>query len=323
MKKFMKGCAITALILVVLGIVLGVIGSTARGSEAIARVVERVTGGRVRINLNLDEWEDWGIVVGDQISDSLGNVDYDIKDSMSFNSHHDIQKGDIDKYRLEGEVTNLEIEAGGCTFRVEDSGDDFFYVEAESTGKFQAYVESSTLHIKTTTSAGHWNEISGGRITLYAPADYIYGEVEIDLGAGGLEFSGLHAAEASLEVGAGQIVIDGAEAERLEINVGVGRIELTDMTVTDLEAEVGMGELIAKGTVQGNIDAECSMGNLELVLAGKKEDFNYKLSGAMGNVTLGGESYGGFAQEKKIDNGAGRKMEIECSMGNVSIDFTE
>lgn len=44
MKKFMKGCAVTAVILVAAGLVLGIVGSTARGSETISRVVETVTG---------------------------------------------------------------------------------------------------------------------------------------------------------------------------------------------------------------------------------------------------------------------------------------
>lgn len=320
MKKFMKGCAITALILVVAGLVLGIVGSTARGGAAISRAVETVTGGRVKVNIG--DWANWGITVGDQLFDSLEEVDYDINDSISFSSHYDIQKGDIEKFRLEGDITNLEIEAGGCFFRVEASDDDCFYMVAEGTGKFQAYVESGTLYINTTTSVRTWNEINGSKIILYVPENYSYGEVKIDLGAGVLEFPGLKAEKASLDVGAGRIRADGAEVGKLEANVGMGQIELTDMAVTDFEAEVGMGELVANGAVQGNIDAECSMGNLELWLEGAQEDFNYELSGAMGNLTLGGESYGGFANEKKVNNGAKKKMEIECSMGNVTIGFS-
>lgn len=320
MKKFMKGCAVTALILVVLGLALAAIGGTAKGGAVISQAVETVTGGRVRINLG--NWANWGITVGDRFKESLDEVDYDINDSIGFSSRYDVQKGDIEKYRLEGTVTNLEIEAGGCSFRVESSGDDYFYVEAENAGKFQAYVESGTLYISTTTGVGTWSELSGSKITLYVPENYSYKEAEIDLGAGILEFPGLKAEEASLDVGAGQIVADSVEVGKLEVNVGMGQIELTNMVVTDLEAEVGMGELIAKGAVEGSIEAECSMGNLELWIEGSQEDFNYELSGAMGSLTLGSESYSGLAHEKKIDNGAGKKMEIECSMGNVTIKFT-
>lgn len=320
MKKFMKVCAIIALILVLVGLALGIAGSTAKGRNTISEVVENVTGGRVRINLNPTD-RNWGITIGDDIFDSLDEVNYDIKDSVSFDSNYPVLSGDIDKYSLEGTVANLEIEAGGCSFRVKESEDDSFYVEAKGVGKFQTYVENETLYMKTTTVARQWSEISGSKITLYVPANCNFGEIKINLGAGVLEFPNLHAENAALEVGAGQIEADGAEVQRLEINVGMGQIRLTDMNVTDLTAEVGMGELVAKGAVNGNVDAECSMGNLELRIAGKQEDFNYELSGAMGNLTLDGKSYSGFSQEKSIDNGAAKKMELDCSMGNVTVKF--
>lgn len=320
MKKFMKVCAIIALILVLVGLALGIAGSTVKGRNTISEVVDNVTGGRVRINLNPEE-RNWGITIGDDIFDSLDEVNYDIRDSVSFDSNYPVLNGNIGKYALEGTVADMEIEAGGCSFRVRKSGDDSFYVEAEGAGKFQAYVEEETLYIKTTTGSKQWSEISGSKVTLYVPANYIFGEIKINLGAGVLEFPNLHAENAALEVGAGQIEADGAEVQRLEINVGMGQIELTDMNVTDLTAEVGMGEFVAEGALNGNVDAECSMGNLELRIAGQQEDFNYELSGAMGSLTLDGKSYSGFSQEKSIDNGAAKRMELDCSMGNVTVKF--
>lgn len=320
MKKFMKGCAVTAVILVAAGLVLGIVGSTARGSETISRVVETVTGGRVKINFGTGG--EWSIMAGDNILDSLGEVNYDIGEFSSFSGRYEVWKGDVEKYRLEGTVTNLDIEAGGCSFRVEDSGDDFFYVEAESTGKFQAYVEDETLYLKTTTGGvTAWDELSGSKIILYIPGGYRFQQAEVDLGAGMMEIPDLKAAEASLEVGAGRIVVGKAEAAVLDVSVGAGQIELEEMDVAELNAEVGMGGLNARGAVSGYIDAECSMGSLELLLTGKKEDFNYELSGAMGSLNLAGESYGGFVQERNIDNGAEKTMEIDCSMGNVTIGF--
>ena len=51
MKRFMKGCAITALIFVVLGLILGIVAGNARGRIAIQDAVEAITGGRVRLQL--------------------------------------------------------------------------------------------------------------------------------------------------------------------------------------------------------------------------------------------------------------------------------
>lgn len=273
------------------------------------------------MNLDPTAGDNWGIIIGDW--DWLNDVDYDLHDSQSFNNKYEIQKGDVKKYRLEGMVTELDIEAGGCSFRVKESEDEYFYVEAQNIGKLQAYVESGTLYIITTTNEKKWSELSDSKVTLYAPAGYRYDEVEAELGAGVMDFPRLCAAKASLEVGAGQIVLSEIEVEELSISVGAGQVRLTDMDVSELEAEVSVGELVAKGAVRRSVDAECSMGNIELRLAGKQKDFNYELSGAMGNVTLGSESYIGFATERTIDNGAEKRIEVECSMGNITIKFED
>ena len=43
MKGFMKGCAIAALILVIAGIILGTVASTARGKKKIAKLEVRMS----------------------------------------------------------------------------------------------------------------------------------------------------------------------------------------------------------------------------------------------------------------------------------------
>lgn len=318
MKGFMKGCAIAALILVIAGIILGTVASTARGRNTISEVVESVTGGRVRLNLNAAA-DDFGFTIGDW--DWLDEVDYEIDSYHGFDKEYDIQKGDISKFRLEGEITSLEIEAGGCYFAVKESGDENFYVEAEKVGKFQAYVKSGILHINTTTSEKKWSDLSKSKVVLYVPAGCRFERAEVQLGAGALDFPGLQASEASLEVGAGRITSTGITVSNLEVSVGAGQIELKDMDVSELEASVSVGEMVADGEIRQSLTAECAMGNFELLLAGAQEDYNFNLSGAMGNVSLGGEGYGGFASERRIDNGSDRQIEVECSMGNVSIQF--
>ncbi len=325
MKKFMKFCLIIAAIFVVIGLVLGITGSALTGADSVSDLVNKVTEGRVQFNMNP---ENWGLQI-DNIFDDLGGVEfggvnYEIEDSVSFNPIHVTLSGDVDKYLLEGTIKNLEIEAGGCSFRVETSGDEHFYAEARNAGKYQAYVENETLYVKTTaTGVKTWDELSGSKITLYVPEGFAFEDVDVNLGAGVLNFVCLQAAEASLEVGAGQIIADSALVQALEVNVGAGQVKLKDMEITELKAEVGMGEFTAAGKVLGNVDAECSMGNLELQLAGKESDFNYELNGAMGNLNLNGENYSGFAQERDIDNGADKDIKIECSMGNVSVKFND
>ena len=316
MKKFMKVCGITALILLVLGVVLAAATGTVRGRLAIEQAVRTVTGGRV--NVDFDGFWGWG--------SRLPDVDYDIDDVTDFDSRYDILGEDVPKLRLGEEVKALNIEAGGCEFYTVKSDDDSFYVEASDAGRFQAYLEGGTLYIRVTTSSGSWG-IWGSRKTckvrLYVPEGYSLEEADIELGVGVLEFEGLKADEVSLNVGAGNIKVDGLTADSLEVEVGMGQIELGELNVKRLEAEIGMGELVVRGSVAGNAKVSCSMGNVDMELTGRREDFNYELSGAMGNISLGYSSYSGFGMSESIDNRAGKKIEAECAAGNIIIRFTD
>lgn len=326
MKGFMKGCAITAAILLIAGLVLGVTASTARGRTTIQEVVEKVTGGRVRINLGGDEG--WGIQVGDNWFMKSDDVHYDIEDHIGFDDSHEVKKGDVERYRLEGNVEKLEVRVGGCVFQVKTSEDDSFSVETRNTRKFQAYIADDTLYIISTTgSVNNWNELRDVSITLYVPEGYRYHEAELEMGAGSLTYPSLQADSASVSVGAGKIELQSAQVKELEIEVGAGQAEVTDMQVAKLDVEVGMGEFLGDGSIDGNVKMDCSMGNLELRVTGRQEDFNYEIEGALGNISLegasGAQSFGGFARERSIDNGADKEMEISCSMGNITIGFQD
>lgn len=314
MRKFMKGCAITALILLVLGVGLAVVAGAVTGTATVSEVLEAVTHGKVHVNLGAVD--DWGVFVGEE-----DEVLYDISESMIFDGLYDILKGDVERYSLEGDVRELNLEVGGCVLFLEESDDSGFYVEATNTGKFQCYVKGGTLYVKSTRSAKHWDDIKKCEITLYIPKDYSFDSVEISFGAGLLESGSLVTEKAEVEVGAGQITLDSLRASKCSIEVGAGNIEISDMNVNKLEAEVGVGQLTAEGSILEKADIECAMGNVELVLNGSEEDFDYNLQAAMGNINIGGASYSGVGYEKELDNHADKKMAIECSMGNVGIYF--
>ena len=311
MKKFMKNCAITALCLIVIGFVLATVAGTIRGRTTIQNVVESVTGGRVHFDLD-DLFDEWDL-----------NVNYDIEDNIGFNNHHNTLYGSIDKYSLGSNIDELDIEVGACSFTTKTSSDNNFYLEVNNAGKFQGYVEDGTLYIKSSVTGKRWGISNANEIILYIPQDAYFDNAEIEVGAGMLEFDGLMADSVKLEVGAGQIVLKDMQINDLEASVGMGQITLKKMSVETLDAEVGMGEFVAEGSIMGDASVECSMGNVSLKLEGSQEDFNYELSKAVGNVTLGKESSSGFASERYINNNADKTMDIECAMGNVTIKFTE
>ena len=326
MKKFMKGCAVTALVLFVTGCVFAAIAGTVRGRKTIENVVENATHGRIHINLS--DWERWGISIDDfignnEIVEELENIDYKIEEDAGFDRHFSTQTGTIDKYSLGSDIRELDIEVGACSLTTENSSDGNFYLEARNAGKFQGYVKDGVLHINSSVNVPKSIYIKECSIVLYVPEDCSFDKVYINVGAGKLEFDRLVTRSADLEAGAGEIAINQLQAQEVETSVGMGKISLSGLSTNTLDAVVGMGEFTAAGDAASDISIECSMGNVDLNLKGSQQDFNYELSQALGNVTLGSGGGSGFSSEQYIDNHAGKTIDIECSMGNVTITFQQ
>lgn len=352
MRKFMRRCAIIALVLIVLGFSMTLIAGSVKGKETIKNVVESVTGGKVQVNL--DSISDWGITIGetvgitagdmgmyigevgnaiseevgdaigDGIANELDNVHYELEDSMVFDKEHEIMNGDVDKYSVGSEITELFVEVGGCVFTMKESGDDSYYLEAENIKKFQGYVEDGTLYVRATVGSG--TVAKECRVTLYVPSHWSeirLEKVDMELGAGVMTLGSLDADKVLLKVGAGQLTLSETSADTMEISVDMGEMVVEEMFVEELLGEVGMGHLYLEGAIYDRADVECAMGSLEMVVEGKQQDFDYDVECGMGSIKLGSDSYSGVAQEKAIDNKASKKMLVECAMGDVNISFTE
>lgn len=347
MKRFMKGCAVTALIFAVLGSMLAFVGSSVAGRTNISQVVDAVTNGKIHVDSS--NWWNWHFWTGDRSAPSTSEavelakddiidetwqekeyaVDYGQWDdwdesNVEFKNDYEITKGNVDRFCPGEDIRKLELELGGCVVNFAYSENGYLYLQADNAYKFQSHLNGNTLHVKAEgRSMENWADTESCSITLFVPTDYAFDEVEVNLGAGYVQLEELYAKKASFEVGAGEIDISYAEMSKMDISVGAGSVIVADMAVDELDAEIGMGSFQAEGDITRKADIECSMGYVSLYLNGEESDFNYKLDGSMGNIEIGGMSFSGFGQEKKIENGASKDIEVECSMGNISILFME
>ena len=140
------------------------------------------------------------------------------------------------------------------------------------------------------------------------------------------------------------IVPSGKDFDTVSLGVDMGTIDLEcDLKVQELSVEVGAGEFSGYGNITaaycdlqvgaGTIDidqldiqklnADCGAGEIDMVVTGKEKDYNYDLSCGMGEITLEDSVYSGIGIEKNISNeGAKRKMVLECGMGEIDVEFT-
>ncbi len=317
MKKFMKFCGCTALILLIIGLILGGIGYLYAGSDSMNKLVNKLTDGKMIFDMSE------GQIYFDKFEDFLDkNAIINIENSSMFNKDYTIWKDNVEKTKIaDNTIKALEIEMGGSDFHVVTSEDDNIYMEYTGTGKSQAYVENGKLHLKVMNDTEfHMNGISNS-LTFFMPEGMQLEEISIELGAGQMNLNGLQAKELKADIGAGQILADGLQSQKLTVSLGAGEIVLKEAKLAQVNIEVGAGNCEIQGSIEGDVEVECAMGNVSFELTGSKSEFNYEIQCVGGNITIGEDEYSGLSQEQSIANFASKTMDLECAMGNLEVKF--
>lgn len=313
MKKFVKICMTLVVGLAALGALLYGLGVITRGRDDMEALVDDITGGRVR--LGLDMAEDFGIV--------FNNVDMlDISTVSIFDPTHEIYTED-DQVVLEGNVVNLDINIAGSSFEIMRSEDDTYYVEAKNTGRFQAYVEGDTLYVNVTRPSTLGLEFRNSQVTLYVPEGAAFGIVTLELGAGQVTLEDMDVRDLAVSLGAGQVEVYDVRAETLALEVGAGEANLEDIQATRAAVSVSAGHCYLEGDITEWLSGECAAGNLEIVLSGSVQtDYHYKIVCAAGSIEVGEDTYAGLSTERTIGSDeAARVMELNCAAGSIKVEF--
>ncbi len=320
MGKIIRRCLTAAVVMIIVGCAISMIITAVKGPNYLNEFLIRLTQGRI-VNVTewLSRWEDEAKRGGEALQNMLSDdgSGYEIEDSMNFDRQHQTVEKDVNESFYD--IRTLELELGGCDFYALTSEDKDFHVWSENVGKIQIYEKNNGLHLTAIRKTG--TDISPSKIYLEIPADADLKEVSLELGAGNVSLESLSAREVDLEVGAGRITADRLQADELSINIGAGEVRLEEMNTGELEVSVGAGNFQGQGTVRGDVNLECAMGNLGLALAGSETDFDYELECVAGNIQLGDSQFKSLAVDKKINNHASKKMELECSMGAITVEF--
>lgn len=209
---------------------------------------------------------------------------YDIDEQSMFEAAQTIHTEELVNVDLGDTISVLDLNMGGGVLKLTRSGDAHFYLSGKDYGKMQYVLENGTLKLVVAKSSGDVQSLIEGQMELAVP-------------------EGVNFKEVSMEVAAGAVSIDRLGAEQFQLNLSMGNVSIGQLNVNDADMNV-------------------SMGNLEVNLEGGQSDYDYKVSGAMGKILLGNTEYSGAASGEKLDNGTGRTVDVECSIGNVTVGFT-
>ena len=195
-----------------------------------------------------------------------------------------------------------KIYAGRVYIKTADT--DEITVESKNTHPklgFQAYEEDGVLYLKT-NSNGTKKNIGKGSITVTLPEKQTFEDIDLKLSAG--------------ELNADQL-----NADELDVKTGAGEVFVKNFSAKEAKFKCGAGQMTGTGDVTESMDVKCGVGETDLKLKGKQEDYNYDLKCGIGEIQCGGRSYSGLGREVQLDNQASKKMNVECGIGQITIDF--
>jgi len=106
----------------------------------------------------------------------------------------------------------------------------------------------------------------------------------------------------------------------LTVKNGAGEVKLYDATASNLKVDQGVGAIDITGAVTGHNTVKGGVGEIKISLTDRSEvDFNYKVSGGIGEVEIGEKSFHGDAENMSFDRAYADYFEVDCGIGHVEI----
>ncbi|MGN1183300.1 MAG: DUF4097 family beta strand repeat-containing protein [Faecalibacillus sp.] len=139
------------------------------------------------------------------------------------------------------------------------------------------------------------------QVNIYVPKDYVFDEIECDVGIG----------ESSL---------NGIQAKTIKLDVGLGKMNLNSITCKKLEIDTGLGQTVGNQIhCQKQLKVSAGMGAVDLAVVDLTRGYDYKVDVGLGNVIIDQKEFSGITDQKSIGSSS-FLIDVDCGMGKVSIN---
>ena len=113
------------------------------------------------------------------------------------------------------------------------------------------------------------------------------------------------------------------ENKELEITTNGSNVVVDNITAMEFDAEVAGADFNFLGSVTTKLDVSCTGGNVVVELDNDLELYDVEVECMAGEVVVGNEDYSGIFVDQSIKRGNNKKIDVECSAGNVEITGAE
>lgn len=294
MRKFMKGCIIAGVTCIFIGGGITAVSASLGGSILDVLPQQAVRWKEELSNVTQEEF--W--------SNNMFLYDYNPGDFLDQGEQVYAASGikELSGVITAGKVVIREDDSSGEEITVFCNKDDSYYNIEEEDGE-----------LKLNSYPGNSGSDTDLLFTIHIPKDYRFSSVNINL---------KHSKKLIGRPDSGVVLVaDALFADEMKLEAKAGLIKISRGNVGELTAETEAGAVEFSGAATGDITAKCQAGAIELQLDGKKEDYNYDVHCKLGAIELGDEEIAVLGSKKKIDNGSGKTMDLDCEVGAIEVDF--
>lgn len=249
----------------------------------------------------------------------------DIKEDSLFKPEYEVFQGNLEKTRIDGEISKLSLSVGGGKFEIVESEDSAIYLSVQNIQRFQYYVEDNCLYFASTSETIKLDRSEESYIVLMLPSDKRFESIEGALATG-------------------EFLADGLKSVSTDVRVDAGALNITNLDTDYLFLENGVGKSFVSSNINVAAKVSNNVGMTELNIIGSETDYNLEYNLSLGMITVDGEdiiSSDAGAQKSKedleksidnlvekittggqVDNGADKQLFLDCAVGKIDVDFS-
>lgn len=202
------------------------------------------------------------------------------------------------------EVDSLRIEMDAGTVIMKSAPGDTVAVEAGEEARGYVWTEWDGYELTVESDGADFWRKGGEPVYITVPGDHVFETVEISVDGGYLSTEGFRTEYLDVSADAGCIESSGEiYAETMEGSADAGSIELARLTTEYLDVSCDTGSFIAQ-------------------LSGRREDYDFDLSGDMGSIQCGSTILGDIDNSlEETHEDAESQIVVSADLGNIELSF--
>lgn len=219
------------------------------------------------------------------------------------------------------ENMKINFNAGNLTIQ---SGDKFNIGGSGLSSGLSINVSNGTLVIEDKENANifnnlfHQNQVPSLVVTV--PTGTTLNRVDLEIGAGRGEITGISAKELNITQGAGALSASSIQADSGLLNGGAGAVNFDKVTLNNFDIKSGVGLVKIAGQLTGKFKLDCGVGQTILNINGNPQDYFINADQGLGPITVNGL---GIAENGTGPKTAANSLEINGGVGSVEINFSQ